>query len=209
MSSGSVVPVWVELTADIIKIYEILFSVNRLMISIQSSEVVVRTLEDKNGFAINDTKSSATLCTNQPNEVKAWTTEIKCAKLNYWKQKKEQNRPNSPISAPAPSRMDFLFRPGSSSKTSIAGPSLEETSPLAARTGFLLRAEKDRKTWNRVWSAIHNGSIWCYRAEVVSFISFLNLENTKNVKFIFYTFFVFVFNLLFFVNLYFFYYLVI
>lgn len=169
MPSGSIVFVWVELTADIIKIYEILYTVNRLMITIQTSEAVVRTLEDKNGFVVNDTKTAATLCTNAPNEVKAWTTEIKCAKLNYWKQKKEQNRPNSPISAPQPSRMDFLFRTGASSKNAtIAGPTLEETTPMAARTGYLLKIEKDKKTWHRVWTAINNGSIWCYKTEIVS-----------------------------------------
>ena len=126
---------------------------------------MVRVLEGNDGFVVCDTNYSITCCTNEPNEVKAWATEIKCGKLNYWKRKKEESQIQPQQS---PSRIELLFRPNQVSKGFIQGPSLEESIATALNSGFLLKMEKDKKTWNRVWVTVQKGSIWCYRPDLVS-----------------------------------------
>lgn len=172
LRDGDTISVWVELSENLLEIFEIHADSNQLLQEISISEVVIRLLDGGDGFAVNDEKNSVSLITSEPQEIKAWTTEIKCAKLNFWKRKKEENAVKEQNTSPnQPNRtVQTLFsRQVSSSKGVIQGPSIEETSALAAESGFLLKMEKDRKTWNRTWTALYKGTLWCYRIDIVSF----------------------------------------
>lgn len=145
--------VWIELNSAFLSIYEIAPQKNIPIIHFSTGQIVIHKNDDVS-FEISDLSNSH--CFKMANSTlsKQWIMEIKHAKLAYWQV----------------IRKDILTKPVTSSDDPILPdnfPLLRRTQAPVTQNGYLLKYEKDKKTYQRLWSVLQEQTLFFYQQRSV------------------------------------------
>jgi hypothetical protein len=167
--------VWLELSSAFLSVYTIATSRNIPILHFNMKDSRIIKLPQEREFELTDETNRETFRGGDHESVRYWVNAIKVAKLKFWQQNRPVLSATQSVVNTSDSRKErresFFFDLSAFNKqppkpTTVEGPPANQ--PDAAIAGYLMKAEKDKKTWTRVWCIIHDQKLWTYKSSKVS-----------------------------------------